>query len=286
MENQACLFMQNHLCYSSFSGTTKQGLGKMINAIYVGIDAGSRTTKLVAIDADGNVLRRAIADQSIHPAATARRLLDETCGGEHVAQCVATGYARHVLPFADHTVTEITCHAKGCATLHPETDAIIEIGGQDSKFIRLEQGRVHDFVMNDRCAAGTGRFLEVVAVRLGVALADLEPVFRDVADMETIAISSMCVVFAETEIIGLLASGTPPGVIMRSVQQAIATRIVAMTRDRKPLDKTILFTGGVAQIHGMKNAFVNMLGRPLLIPEHPQYTGALGAALLARERAG
>jgi len=256
-----------------------------MSSVYVGIDAGSRAIKLIAVDESGKTVCRAIVDQSIQPAVTARELVDDTLGPLRAGRCVATGYARNVLTFADRTVTEITCHAKGCASLHPEAGAIIEIGGQDSKFIRLQQGRVHDFAMNDRCAAGTGRFLEMVAVRFGVPLAEMQEVLRGETCGPPVTISSMCVVFAETEIIGLLAAGTPPAVILRGVQRAIATRIVAMMGERKHLPGDILFTGGVAQVHGMREALEQVLGRGLKVPEQPQYTGALGAALIARQDA-
>jgi (R)-2-hydroxyacyl-CoA dehydratese activating ATPase len=251
--------------------------------VYVGLDAGSRATKLVAVDAAGKVVRRGLVDQSVIPAESAKRLFDETLKGLSVQQCVATGYARNVITFANRAVTEITCHAKGCVAEVPDAGAIIEIGGQDSKYISLEQGRVHDFAMNDRCAAGTGRFLEVVAIRLGLSLTDLEGVLSKEPHDLAATISSMCVVFAETEIIGLLASGTPPVVILRGVQQAIAARVVAMMGHRKKIAGRMLFTGGVAQIYGMVAAFERALGEKIVIPEYPQYTGAYGAALIARE---
>ena len=257
-----------------------------MNKVYVGIDAGSRATKLVAVDATGTVVHHAVVDQSVHPAVTAKQLFDGLCEMATAERCVATGYARNTLAFADRAVTEITCHAKGCASLYPAVEAVFEIGGQDSKFIRLRQGRVHDFVMNDRCAAGTGRFLEVVAVRLGMSLTALQDT-QEHAPRETppVTISSMCVVFAETEVIGLLAAGMPPSAIMRGVQRAIATRVAAMAGDRKVLQGGIVFTGGVANVYGMKDALEQVLGRPLLVPDLPQYTGALGAALFAREDA-
>ena len=255
-----------------------------MDRLYVGIDAGSRATKLVAVDAGGAVVRRAVVDQSVRPAETARELFEAARGAAAVGRCVATGYARNVLAFADRAVTEITCHAKGCAALYPAAEAVVEIGGQDSKFIRLRQGRVYDFVMNDRCAAGTGRFLEVVAVRLGVSLEALGGLLREGApDGAPVTVSSMCVVFAETEVIGLLATGTPPAAIMRGVQRAIATRVVAMIGDRRQLEGEIVFTGGVAQVHGMRDALERVLGRALRVPDLPQYTGALGAALIARD---
>jgi len=267
-----------------------------MDKLYIGIDAGSRATKLVAVDAAGKGVHYATVDQSVRPADTARELFDAACARTRrtatVARCVATGYARNLLTFADRAITEITCHAKGCLALYPAAEAVIEIGGQDSKFIRLRQGRVHDFVMNDRCAAGTGRFLEVVAVRLGLSLTALHQEGTQAPapqphETETpcapVTISSMCVVFAETEVIGLLAAGTPPMVIMRGVQRAIATRVAAMTGNRNQLHGDIIFTGGVAQVRGMSDALTHVLNRPLLIPGRPQYTGALGAALIARD---
>ncbi|MCL2104686.1 MAG: acyl-CoA dehydratase activase [Kiritimatiellaeota bacterium] len=251
--------------------------------MYVGIDAGSRATKLVAVDADGTVVRHAVVDQTVQPAVTAKELFDATCDVSEVGCCIATGHARNMLAFADRAVTEITCHARGCASLYPGAGAIIEIGGQDSKFIRLRQGRVHDFVMNDRCAAGTGRFLEVMAVRLGMSLATL----RDVPGTPPpVTVSSMCVVFAETEVIGLLATGAPPTAIMRGVQRAVATRVVAMMGERGRLQGDLIFTGGVAQVYGMKEELESVLGCPLRIPEMPQFTGALGAALIALAEGG
>jgi predicted CoA-substrate-specific enzyme activase len=255
----------------------------MSNQVYVGIDAGSRATKIVVVDAAGHVLRRGMIDQSVRPAESAKRLFDETLDGLSVVQCVATGYARNFLSFAHRTVTEITCHAKGCVAEFPDVGAIIEIGGQDSKYIYLEHGRVHDFAMNDRCAAGTGRFLEVIAMRLGVSLTDLEEVLRDAPQDVAVAISSMCVVFAETEIIGLLASGSSASVILQGVQAAVAARVVAMMGDRKKISGRIVFTGGVAQVYGMSSTFEKALAHTLVIPKHPQYTGAYGAALLAIE---
>jgi len=258
----------------------------MSTQVYVGIDAGSRATKLIALDQEGRVVRRGIVDQSVSPAESGKRLFDETLKGLSVQRCVATGYARQVLTFADRSVTEITCHARGCMAEVPEAGAIIEIGGQDSKFIALTQGRVHDFAMNDRCAAGTGRFLEVVAIRLGLSLTDLKGVLSQPPLDQAVTISSMCVVFAETEIIGLLAAGTPPAVILRGVQQAIAARVVAMMGPRRRIAGPILFTGGVAQVEGMVEAFAKALDQSILIPPYPQYTGAYGAALLAREAVG
>lgn len=248
--------------------------------MFVGIDAGSRATKLVGVNAAGDVVCRAHVDQSVKPAETARMLLDQALKGVPLTRCVSTGYARHLLPFADRAVTEITCHARGCMALHPDVDAILEIGGQDSKYIALESGRVADFMMNDRCAAGTGRFLETAAMRLALSLTEMEMPRKQGA---VVSISSMCVVFAETEIIGLVSNNAAPIEIMRGVQHAIAQRVVAMMGERRSAMPNVVFTGGVAQVPGMRDAIEATLRCSVQVPEFPQYTGALGAALMARE---
>ena len=203
---------------------------------------------------------------------------DAGIGRDDVSRVIATGYGRHAVGFADEAVTEITCHARGASHLVPEARTIVDIGGQDSKFIRLDRsGAVRDFVMNDRCAAGTGCFLEVVARKLELALDAL----GDAAARSTspATINSTCVVFAETEIIGLLAAATPPEDIVAGVQIALVTRLASMagTVAQPP----VVFTGGVALIAGMAGALESALDRPITVAPDPQLTGALGAALLA-----
>ncbi|MFW5798985.1 MAG: acyl-CoA dehydratase activase, partial [Planctomycetota bacterium] len=178
-----------------------------------GIDAGSRAVKCVVIERDtGKVAASGMTDQGVHQQKLAaelfgRVLAEAGIGREDVGRIVATGYGRNLLEMADTTITEITCHARGVHHVLPEARTVVDIGGQDSKLIRLDQGgTVRDFAMNDRCAAGTGRFLEVVAERLDVPLEGLGELARTAE--QPAPISSMCVVFAETEIIGLLASGT------------------------------------------------------------------------------
>ena len=191
---------------------------------------------------------------------------------------MATGYARNGVMIADTTITEITCHARGVHHLMPEARTVIEIGGQDSKLLRLDAGgQVRDFAMNDRCAAGTGRFLEMVAQRLGVGLERLGELAK--AGAQPAAISSMCAVFAETEIIGLLAGGGKAEDIAAGVQAAVASRVLSMTG--REVATPIAFTGGVAMIPGMREALSAAMGRPVAIAPQPQFTGALGAAILA-----
>jgi predicted CoA-substrate-specific enzyme activase len=255
--------------------------------ICAGIDAGSRTTKIVLLDSDSRaVVAAAVVDQGIEQDALASSLLagmlrDHGIDRSQVAAIVATGYGRKLIGMADRTITEITCQAWGVRQAVPDARTIIDIGGPDSKFLRLNgDGTVANFVMNDRCAAGTGRFLELVAMRLGVRLASL----GDLAarSQNPAIISSMCVVFAETEIIGLLASGIAPEDIVAGVQASIATRVAAMTGRDLPLP--IALTGGVALVPGMEAALGAALGQPLSVAPQPQLTCAHGAAILARQR--
>jgi (R)-2-hydroxyacyl-CoA dehydratese activating ATPase len=253
--------------------------------IYAGIDAGSRTIKIVLLNADRRVLASGLRDQGVEVVSLTEELLDgllDQAGGQRsdLRRVVATGYARNVIESADTTITEITCHAAGVKHQAPDVRTIIEIGGQDSKVIQLDDnGHVRDFAMNDRCAAGTGRFLEVVADKLEVPLDAL----GDLAACSTspAAISSMCVVFAETEIIGLLAGGEQSANIVAGVQHAITSRVAAMVgpNSRPP----IIFTGGVALAPGMAGALSTSLDAEVQVAQAPQMTGALGAAILATQ---
>lgn len=256
--------------------------------ICAGIDAGSRTIKVVLIDADS---LRAVAagtidqgvEQDVLATGLLERLLDENgIGRPDIRRIVATGYGRKLIHLADEAITEITCQGWGVRHRVKQARTIIDIGGQDSKIVHLDAGgSMSDFVMNDRCAAGTGRFLEVLATRLGVRLKSLGEMAAK--SRRRAIISSMCVVFAETEIVGLLASGTAPEDIVAGVQSAIATRVAALAG--RDLATPILFTGGVALVPGMDVALESALEKPVAIAPDPQTTGALGAAVLAARRA-
>jgi predicted CoA-substrate-specific enzyme activase len=252
--------------------------------ICAGVDAGSRSIKVVLIDSDAlSIAASGIMDQGIQQTALAHQLFEEVLQKAHidkddVQRTVATGYGRTTVDFADTTITEITCHATGVRHLVPDAMTIIEIGGQDSKLLRLnENGSVRDFAMNDRCAAGTGRFLEMVASRIGVTLKELGEFAA--RSSKPASISSMCVVFAETEIIGLLASGVSPEDIVAGVQGAIAQRVSSMVG--RTVTPPVIFTGGVALIPGMDTALKAVLDHGVSVAPEPQMTGALGAALLA-----
>jgi predicted CoA-substrate-specific enzyme activase len=255
--------------------------------MYAGIDAGSRAIKVALIDEGGpEVVAKGQVDQGVEQGKLACRLFENVLAQvgvsrSQVRRIIATGYGRNTVSIANTTITEITCHAVGVRQLVPSAMTVIDIGGQDSKLVRLDRdGKVRDFAMNDRCAAGTGRFLEVVADRLGLSLSDLGPMAA--RSGSPAVISSMCVVFAETEITGLLAAGRACEDIVAGVQTAIAARIVAMAG--RNVETPVIFTGGVARISGMEVALQTALGQPVAIAPEPQMTGALGAALLARRQ--
>ncbi len=253
-----------------------------------GIDVGARTCEVVVLEVgSGAVVASALADTGHDPARTATRLFEQCLaevgvGRQDVARTVATGYGRNSLPFADEAVTEITCHARGVHEAFPDVRTIVDIGGQDSKVIVLDgQGAVVDFAMNDRCAAGTGRFLEIVSRILDL---DLDQLGEVAATARRAAeITSMCAVFAESEVIGLLARGTPREEVVAGVHASIAQRIASLA-SRLSIGPPAVFTGGVARNQGMVEAVGKALGFDLAVPPQPQMTGALGAALLARER--
>lgn len=252
--------------------------------IVAGIDIGSVSTK-VALAVNEKIYKVIIStgwsplQAGEHVLAAA---LHQAGVDGRVDFVVATGYGRIALPMANKAVTEITCHARGVAHLLPETRVVIDIGGQDSKIIKIgAQGRVLDFVMNDKCAAGTGRFMEVIAARLGVDVAKLSDLAKDEIPVE---LNSMCTVFAESEVIGLLAKGTGKGEIIAGLHQAICRRISAMIERVNP-ESPIIFTGGVAKNKSLVHSLSMQLNMPIIVPEDCQFTGAIGAMLIASDMA-
>lgn len=258
--------------------------------ICAGIDAGSRTVKVVLMDTDDqNILAMAITDQGIEQDKIAKTLFEKLLKENHikrkeVKRITATGYGRDIIrlkKITDTTVTEITCQAAGVRHFMPKAKTIIDIGGQDSKIIHLDDdGKVRDFAMNDRCAAGSGRFLEVIAERLKVKVASLGKIASKCK--KPAIISSMCVVFAETEIVGLLATGTPKQDIIAGIQKAIAARIASLAGGN--YDLPIAFTGGVALVSGMAKGLKSALGKKIEICPEPQFTCVIGAAIIAAEQ--
>lgn len=249
----------------------------------VGIDAGSRAMKLILMHKESRkIVESIIIDQGIDQERIAEEAIQNLLEKAEVSRkqihhIVATGYGREMLSFAQSRVTEITCHGFGVYFLHRDAKTVIDIGGQDSKVLHLgSKGKVAEFSMNDRCAAGTGRFLEVVSDRLSVPLPSIGE--AAISADETSTISSMCVVFAETEIIGLLAQGVAKESIISGVCRAIAQRIRSMAG--KKISTPIYFTGGVSCIGGMEKILSAMFGMEIKKTESAQLTGAIGAALI------
>jgi predicted CoA-substrate-specific enzyme activase len=254
-------------------------------ALFVmGIDFGSTTGKAVILDGAGKVVGSSVAskgsvsDEGVQDA-IAMALEQAGINIADVARTVSTGYGRRMLEIADASYTEITCHARGAVAMVPGARLVIDIGGQDSKVIAIDDnGLVAQFAMNDRCAAGTGKFLETLARAVQVPLNDMGPLAMTAK--ETLTISSMCATFAETEVISLLAEGHGKPEVLGAVHAAIASRtvgLVARVGSRTPM----VMTGGVAQNVAAVHYIEKALGVTLLIPLNPQTAGAYGAALIA-----
>lgn len=253
------------------------------NGYFAGVDIGSTSTNAVIIDRDKNMVAWKTVPTSAG-GSRAQAALDLAIdaagilvGG--IARIAATGYGREALPFEAEAITEISCHAKGGLHLFPSAKTIIDIGGQDSKVIRLENGAVLDFSMNDKCAAGTGRFLELVAETLEISLGQMAGI-TDWA--EDINIASMCAVFAQSEVISLISQNKSMRDIVRGINLSIATRTASMAA-RQHAAGPFMMTGGVAQNSGVRMALEEKLGEAIFLPENPQICGALGAALFAAE---
>jgi predicted CoA-substrate-specific enzyme activase len=199
---------------------------------------------------------------------------------DDLSYIVATGYGRINVPFADRQITEITCHAKGLYSLLPTVKTIVDIGGQDSKGIKIRDGKVVSFVMNDKCAAGTGRFLEIIADSLGVPLERLGEL--SLSAKKAAEISSTCTVFAEHEVISQLANGESVANLVAGVHQSIATRVYALVCKLK-IEPDVAVTGGGAKNIGLVKALEAKFGYPVLVPPEPLITGAFGAALMGKE---
>ena len=245
-----------------------------------GIDSGSTTTNIAVIDMEGNLVDHAIVRTGAKAQAGAEKALASLkIPREEIAAIVATGYGRKNISFADASVTEITCHARGAFHSDPSVRTIIDIGGQDSKSISLdENGNVVSFAMNDKCAAGTGRFLENMARVLEMDLPRISEVGLNWE--EDLTISSMCTVFAESEVVSLIADNKSVPDIVHGLNKSVASKTMALVKRVKGKGRYIM-TGGVARNRGVVEALENLLGEPLLVPEVPDLAGAVGAALFA-----
>ncbi len=248
---------------------------------YCGVDIGSSASKLVLIDATGRVAAKVVRPSGADYASTARACRDEAisglAAGGRIARTIATGHGRRNVEWADDFVTEIQCHAAGVYHLVRRGCTVVDVGGQDNKVIRVDAaGRRSDFKMNRKCSAGTGAFLEEIALRLDLPLAALEPLARSAG--EAVRLSSFCTVFAKTEILSHLRAGVPVERVVRGAFVSVVERVVEMD----PLEGEVVLTGGVVAHNPTIAALLGArLGREVLVPAHPQHTGALGAALSA-----
>lgn len=272
--------------YSYYRGPFKKRMqsGVCSNLLAMGIDVGSVSTKAVLFK--NKVIARCVIPTGWSPKQAGKealqKLLDESgCSQNDLSLIIGTGYGRIALPFVDKSVTEITCHARGASYLVPGAEIVIDIGGQDSKVIQIgDKGQVLDFVMNDKCAAGTGRFLQVTAAALGLDVSELGPLSEG---HDPLPLNSMCAVFAESEVIGLLAQGKPPGAIVAGLHLAIARRVATMAQKMGHAEK-VVFTGGVAFNQGLRNSLSQILRTEVIVPDDCQFAGAIGAALIAWEQ--
>jgi predicted CoA-substrate-specific enzyme activase len=256
---------------------------RMSEAYFAGIDIGSTMTKAIIFSND--IRAQVIGPTGPEHRHLANKVMEEALGlaginFTDVAYVVATGYGRINVPFADKQITEISCHARGVLHLFPSVGTVIDIGGQDAKGIKILNGKVADFVMNDKCAAGTGRFLEVIAETLGVSLEQMGEL--SLRAKTKVKISSICTIFAEQEVISQLSDGVAVEDIIAGLHDAIAGRAYRMASKLK-IEGDVVFTGGVAKNAGMVKAIEAYLGRPVFVCAEPLITGALGAALLGKE---
>lgn len=256
--------------------------------IAAGIDIGSVATKTLIIDGAGVVLGHNIIPKGAMFTDSARRSFNEalqnsSVNEKDVAYILATGYGRSSVPFAHGNMTEITCHARGVHTLFPRVRTAIDIGGQDCKVISIDNlGRAQDFAMNNRCAAGTGRWLEVMAHVLGVGLDRMGEMALQA--QEEIRISSVCTVFAESEVLSYMAGDARLEDVLGGVHRAIVERIVNSLVRRVGATKEVAVAGGGAKNIAIVKEIEKMLGTAVFVPDEPQLTGALGAALIGLER--
>lgn len=250
---------------------------------YVGIDIGSTAAKVWVIQEKDNLesvnLLMPTGWSSVETAKLIKNKLEESHIYLDNSKIVATGYGRVSVPFANKTITEITCHGKGAYFLTGEDCTVIDIGGQDTKIISEEKGVITSFTMNDKCAAGTGRFLELMANTLGV---DIDTLCKMAAKGKGVAISSMCTVFAESEVISLIGSGKPREDIAYGIVDSITEKVKALAYKHKDSGNYFL-SGGLSGNTEIINRLSNKLGKSVKTHNMGQYAGAIGAALLAKE---
>lgn len=259
------------------------------SGVFAGVDVGSLFTKVVLLSGEGKVLASNILASGAFYEGAAETCLNQalTLAGlkmEDISYIVGTGYGRSHVPFANATFTEIKCHAEGARKYFPDANTVIDIGGQDSKVIWLnDEGKVANFVMNDKCAAGTGRFFEVMAGALGVEVGEMARLASE--SQNEVQITSTCTVFAETEVISLFSQKTAVADIAAGLIESIAGRVVGLV-SQYGLKEPGVVTGGVARNGALVKALEGRLRTTLRVSPEPQINGALGAAFLAAQQAG
>lgn len=252
--------------------------------LVAGCDIGSLTAKAVVLS-DGNIIGSAVIQALPVPQKSAELVMEKVLENsgltlQSIDKIIATGYGRNNIDFANCTESEITCHAKGAIYNDPEIKTVIDIGGQDAKVIKIDdKAEVQRYIYNDKCASGSGRFLEIIADALDITVMDMSEL--DAQSKNQLTLSNQCVIFAETEIISLINDGKEIADIVNALHRALAGRVASMAKGMGVQEKVIL-TGGVAKNVGMKKALEQVLGCPIVSTQHdPQINGALGAALLA-----
>ncbi|MBW1852772.1 MAG: 2-hydroxyglutaryl-CoA dehydratase [Deltaproteobacteria bacterium] len=258
----------------------------MNSPYFAGVDVGSLSTEAMILDTTDEPVSYSIIQTGASSIDAASESLEKALAKsgiskDQVKSIVATGYGRISIPFADKRVTEISCHALGAYHLFPDTGTVIDIGGQDSKVIRVgDGGNVLDFTMNDKCAAGTGRFLEVMADKLQVSLDEMGPLSLNAGG--EVGISSICTVFAESEVVSLVAQNHPKNEVIRGLHRAVVNRVWSMVK-AIGVHGAVTMSGGVAKNSGVVGLIEERLGQPIHVHSEPQIVGALGAALLAKD---
>ena len=254
--------------------------------IAAGVDIGSATSKVVLLDGD-MILGYSLIATGAESAKAARLALDEAMVRANISlvkigYIVATGYGRVIVPFAQETVTELSCHARGANRLFPSARTILDMGGQDCKAIRCnEAGHLENFVMNDKCAAGTGRFLELMARVLGLSLDDMAKLSLE--SRSEVRINSTCAVFAKSEVTSLIREGRDRRDVLAGLHSAIAARVCNLLRG-VGIRADLVISGGIGKNIAVVRKVEEIVGLRALVPEEPQIVGALGAALFARDR--
>jgi predicted CoA-substrate-specific enzyme activase len=269
-------------------GMEKKFGNRRSTMIFAGVDVGSLSAEAVLMNESSGILAYKIIVVKPNPVTSATLVMDSVLEQQGLAYddisfCVSTGYGRERLPFANHNISEISCHGKGAHWVDPSIRTIIDVGGQDCKVIRIDSdGHLKDFVMNDKCAAGTGRFLEGIAKTLEVDINDLGDL--SLGGTDPVHVSSICTVFTQFDVLCLLAEGRKQGDIGLGVAEALASRVMRLV-NRVGIEETLCITGGVAKNKAVVKSLEKVTGHKIIeMAVDSQIIGALGAALFAKER--